>query len=410
MPRVLHVIDSLDTGGTERQLALTLLNSSGARFKHVVCALGDGEALAGTLQRAGIPMYALGRRPRHEPVQTFRQLLAVIRTLQPNLIHASLYYAAVMSRLAGRITSLPVITHLVNTTYEGEWRRDNPRLTAMKVALVQGLDGVTARHFGAWFVAVTEAVRASAIRQLGIPPDRVSVIPRGLQLDHMVAPPPDQVAALRRRLGWTEAYPVILSVGRLVPQKGHRYAIGAMTGVAQRFPETVLAVAGAGYLRNELEQVAQRAGQARRVQFLGERQDIHALLAAADLFVFPSLFEGFGGALVEAMAMGKPCVAARFAGVEEITDGGRTSRLVPAAAPDDLAAAIVQLAEDRAAAKELGAEAEAWARSRFDIRRTAAALERLYAHLLSGHVASEPRDVETPNPGPGNLRPTSHDG
>jgi glycosyltransferase involved in cell wall biosynthesis len=117
---------------------------------------------------------------------------------------------------------------------------------------------------------------------------------------------------------------------------------------------------------------------------LGERTDVPALLAAADLFAFPSLFEGFAGSLVEAMAMAKPAVTAAFAGADELTDGGRTARIVPPADPDALADHLIDLAGDTQAATALSGVAEAWARGRFDVRRTVAALETLYERVASG--------------------------
>jgi glycosyltransferase involved in cell wall biosynthesis len=272
---------------------------------------------------------------------------------------------------------------MVNTIYSPEWRRDNPRLTPRKIAMAQALDRATAR-WSACVVAVTGAVRACGIKHLRIPPRRVVVIPRGLELSRLVTPTAEQTAALRASLGWAGAYPVIVNVGRLVPQKGQRYAVAAMPRVLERYPRARLAIAGEGPLRAELEEMARAAGVADHVQFLGGRTDVPALLAAADLFAFSSLFEGFAGALVEAMAMGKPTVTAAFEGAEELTDGGRTARLVPTADADALAAGLIELAANPVEAASLGEAAESWARSRFDLRRTAGALESLYERVASG--------------------------
>jgi glycosyltransferase involved in cell wall biosynthesis len=383
MIRVLHVIDSLGTGGAERQLAVTLLRFSNAGFQHSVCALGSADTYGEMLRAGGIPVVALNRSPRREAVRTLRGLRGVIDRTAPDLIHVSLYYAGVLGRLAGRLAGKPVVTTLVNTTYEPEWSRDNPRLTPLKVAVVRGIDGLTARWWGTWFVAVTEEVRASAIRQLGISLGKVSVIPRGLELGQFVAPPAADVATLRRELGAEAAFPLILSVGRLVPQKGYRHAIEAMRRIVERFPTAVYAIAGEGTLRPALTRQIHAAGMAGRIRLLGERRDIPSLLAAADLFAFPSLFEGFGGALAEAMAMGKPCVSARFAGSEELTDGGRTACLVPAASPEALAGALIALAAHPEEAAALGEAALAWARSRYDLNETFVALERLYEQVLA---------------------------
>jgi glycosyltransferase involved in cell wall biosynthesis len=384
MITVLHVIDSLDVGGAERQLVAMLLRSDRAQYRHVVCVLGRKTDLATALEAGGITVHALGLSIGREAVRAVGRLRGLVDGLGPDVLHVCLYWSAVVGRIVGRVTRTPVLTSLVNTSYEPEWWLDNPRLTPAKGAAIQWLDAFTARAWGTWFVAITEAVKASAVRQLGIRPERVSVIPRGITEEWLAAPDPHVVEETRRALGWQGAFPTALVVGRLVPQKGHRYAIEAMPEVLTTFPAARLAIAGSGYLRGELEALARRLGVEGQVQFLGRRADVPALAAASDLFVFPSLFEGFGCALAEAMAAGKPSVASRLPALEEVTDGGRVARLVAARSPAALADAVVQLAKDPAGAARLGQEAMAWARSRYDVHASTRAFHDLFAGLCGG--------------------------
>ncbi|MGH2372893.1 MAG: glycosyltransferase [bacterium] len=386
MIRVLHVIDSLDTGGAERQLTTMLVRSDAQRFSHTVCALRGDEPHGARLREARIPVYALHRVPRREIFRTLGDLRALIRQADPDVVHTSLYWADVLGRTAARLEGRPAVTTLVNTTYEHEWRQDNPQLTPGKVAVARALDEITARWGATAFVAISQAVRSSAIRLLRIPPRRITVIPRGLPLDRE-PPSAEQVASLRAQLGWDAAYPVVLTVGRLVPQKGQRYAIEAMTRISKAFPRTVLAMAGEGRLRGELEHLVNSNGQAGRIHFLGERRDVPALLAAADIFVFPSLFEGFGGALLEALGAGRPCVASRIPALEEVTDGGRVALLVDPRAPEALAEAMIRLADDRDLAGRLGREAAAWVHTQFDINTSVRKLEEVLGTVAAGGAA-----------------------
>jgi glycosyltransferase involved in cell wall biosynthesis len=383
MVRVLHIIESLGNGGAEHQLAAMLVRSDHRRFQHAVCALGQADWHRATIRDAGIPVYMLDRVPRREIRRTLKDVRGVLREVDPDVVHTSLYWSGVLGRALTRLTGKPVVTTLSNTTYEPEWRQDNPRLTPAKMYATRWLDGVTARWWGTWFVAISKAVRASAIRQLGISPDRVSIIPRGLEFEKF-SQPTGQVSALRAELGWNDAYPVIVSVGRLVPQKGHRYAIEAMTEVARALPRALLVLVGEGSLHSELEGLARSLGLTDRVRLLGGRHDVPAVLAAADQFVFPSLFEGFGAALIEALAAGRPCVASRIPPVVEVTDDGRVALLVEPRSPGALAAGMIQLGTDRVLAARLGEEAAAWVHQQYDITASIRKFETLLDALASG--------------------------
>lgn len=379
---VLHVIEGLGTGGSEQQLTRFLVRSDMTRFQHVVCTLAQVGRFAVDLEDIGIPVQTLGLRADGEFLRLAAGLWTVVRSVNPDVIHASLYRPAVVSRVVGWLARRPVVTTLVNTSYEPEWMLDNPRLWRSKVRIAQTLDRLTARLGRTLFVAVTEAVKASAVRQLGCPADRIVVIPRGLVVNG--ASGDGDAMSWRVALGWTNAYPVLLNVGRLVPQKGQQYAVRAMPAVLRRFPSARLVVAGEGWLRPELERLIRELGLESHVSLLGERRDVLELMRAADIFVFPSLFEGAANALLEAMAAARPCVASAIPSIVEITDRGRTALLARLRDPEALATQILRLAADRSLAERLGEEGRALVLSRYNIRHSVIALETLYERLVSG--------------------------
>ncbi len=379
--RILHVLEDLDTGGTEQQLAAFLVRSDRERFHHEICVLTEAGRLATSLQNLGIPVHVLGVERNWDLMRAIIRLRRLVRGVAPDIIHTALYRPGVVSRIVGRLNRVPVVTTLVNTTYEPEWRQDNPRLSPWKVALVQGIDTVTSR-WGAMFVALTQAVKRSAVRRLAIPEAKIRVIPRGFGFEDVASPPAASVEALRAELDCTDAYPLVLNVARLVPQKGQQYLIEAMAQVRQTFPRARLIVAGEGWLRDQLEALIREHGLESSVRLLGDRADVPTLLALADIFAFPSLFEGFGVSLLEAMGFGKPCIASDIDVLREVTDGGTKAVIVPSRSVDVLAEAIVRLAKDRTRADQLGAEAMAWVRQQYDARRCARALEDLYSTLV----------------------------
>jgi glycosyltransferase involved in cell wall biosynthesis len=383
--RILHVLEDLDTGGAEQQLMAFLSRSDREYFHHEICVLTEAGRLATSLQTLGIPIHVLRVERNWDLIRAVARLRSLVRHVAPDLIHAVLYRPGVVGRTVGRLCSVPVVTSLVNTAYEPEWKLDNPHLSWWKVSLVQGVDTMTSR-WGAMFVALTEAVKRSAVRRLAIPENKIQVIPRGFAFEDGTVPPAASVAALRAALDCTNTYPVLLNVARLVPQKGQHHLIKAMAQVRQVFPQARLIIAGEGWLRGDLEALIRAHGLESCVRLLGDRADVPALLAFADIFIFPSLFEGFGVSLMEAMGSGKPCIASDIDVLREVTDNGTKALLVPSQSPEALTEAILRLAKDRALAGRLGAEAMEWTRRQYDVRQCVKALEGLYETLIPQHA------------------------
>ena len=162
-------------------------------------------------------------------------------------------------------------------------------------------------------------------------------------------------------------------------------------------------LAGDGPERAALEAQSRRLGLATRVHFLGSRDDVFGLMRSADLVVLPSLRKGHPLALLEALSLGRPCVASRVGGIPEIVESGRTGLLVPPGDPSALAEALSRLCLDRALRAELGDAAARDAKGRFDVRRTVASLEALYRQLLPQSAADS---AAYPSTGPESARVT----
>jgi len=202
-------------------------------------------------------------------------------------------------------------------------------------------------------VAVSQQVKQQSLED-GIQAHKITVIHNGINL------PPDEPidsSAVRAVLGINDNQPFILAVGRVTRQKGFTYLLQAMPQIISRFPNAVAMIAGDGPLREELEQEALALGVAEHVRFLGFRQDVPHLLAAADLFAMPSVFEGFPMVLLEAMVMGKAVVASRVQGVDEILISGENGLIIPPLDPPALAQAIIQLLENPSHAAAMGTTA-----------------------------------------------------
>jgi glycosyltransferase involved in cell wall biosynthesis len=181
--------------------------------------------------------------------------------------------------------------------------------------------------------------------------------------------------------------PLVLSIGRFVAEKGHRHLLEAAARIERTRPGVHWVLVGAGELEAALPREAQALGLASQVHFTGWRDDVPDVLAVADVFVLPSVNEGFGRVVVEAMAMARPVVATAVGGVPEIVRDGETGVLVPASDPRALADTVRSLLDDPARAARLGAAGRACAESRFSLTAHVDAVERVYTEVLGGHAA-----------------------
>ncbi|NJN84052.1 MAG: glycosyltransferase family 4 protein [Caldilineaceae bacterium] len=173
-------------------------------------------------------------------------------------------------------------------------------------------------------------------------------------------------------------------MGRQVYQKGQRFLLDAVGQLAAQRDNLLLIVAGPqGGATAELEQLHAQSGLGDRVRFLGNRTDVPEILAAADLFVFPSLYEGLPGALIEAIALGLPVVASNIAPVAEVVEDRRNALLVPPESSVDLADAIRTLLEERPMAQAFGERSREIFLERFTLERSMERMVELYDRLLN---------------------------
>jgi starch synthase (maltosyl-transferring) len=172
-------------------------------------------------------------------------------------------------------------------------------------------------------------------------------------------------------------------VGRLTRQKGHQYLIEAAAEVVAANPQAHFLFVGEGELREPLQRQAQAAKLSAHIHFLGNRRDIPALLAAAELFVQPSLWEGLSMALLEAMAAAKAIVATTVSGANQVMIPGETGLLAPPGESQALAGAIVKLLEEPMLGQAMGQAAQRRMVSCFSAQRQAQEHLMLFHRLLA---------------------------
>jgi len=380
-PKILFVIDSLGTGGAERNLAEKLPQLRRLGVVTVVVGLRHREeGVQQDLQGQGFDVRILTSLGLMGRVKALRR---IIRTEQPDLIQTVLFHSDLAGRLAAIGTSSKVISRLVNTDYDMV-RLQDPNINRMKFRLARLIDGWTARHLTHHIYANSNAVKTAAMRDLGIPAEKITVIQEGRDAERLGIPGIQRRNQARARLGLEEGQKVLVTIGRQDFQKGQQYLLEAMGLLVANHPDLVLLVAGRlGDVSGELESLRNRLGLQDQVQFLGHREDVPEILAVADLFVFPSFYEGLPGAVIEAMALGLPIVASDIEPVRETVEEGRNAILVKPASAVELASGIEEILKDRQTAQAFGGRSREIFEERFTLEQSMVRLMEFYHQVLS---------------------------
>ncbi|HET9910260.1 MAG TPA: glycosyltransferase [Anaerolineales bacterium] len=223
-------------------------------------------------------------------------------------------------------------------------------------------------------IAVTDGLRTQSIRE-GIRSELVATIPNGIPLS-----PLEKRGAGRflKDLKIPVGYIFLLSVGRLVHEKAYEVLIRALDLVVREYSDVMLAIAGSGVLRAELQGLIDALHLNDKILLLGDRPDVADLMAHADIFVMSSRSEGMPMALLEAMGSGLPVIATQVGGLSEVVEDHLQGILVPAENPQELAKAILELLRDPALRSSLGRSA----RRRIEERYTTERMCRQYEKLI----------------------------
>ncbi len=298
-PLVMHVLPTLEAGGAER-----LVFEIASKLPHEgqdarVVSILRGGPLEATFQEAKIPYVILGRRGL-AGIAACRALVRIMQRERPDIVHTHLYGVAdVWGRLAARIAGVPVI---ISTEHNV-----NPDHGAIKRLVKRALAPITTA-----FVAVSNEVKTYMTVAEHLPAAKIHVILNGIDMSRI------RVRPVRT----ARDVPQILTVGRLVPQKGHAVLLKALALVKGPW---MLKIVGSGPREGELRQLAERLAIAPRVHWLGYRTDVPELLVDADVFCFPSRWEGLGLGFLEAAAAATPIIASDLPVFHEVLSSDEAS-------------------------------------------------------------------------------------
>lgn len=357
-------MNALEIGGAEKFFYDLLKHLSKEKFApQLATVIGNG-ALEKDFEALGIPLHIFGRKRLRYlgGIKQFWQLYCLFKKEKPQIVHTQLFAADLWGRLAAKLARVPIIiTTEQNINYDQSWIRELlKRITY---------------HFADATVAISSAVKRYARYKYKVPKEKISVIPNDVDVEEFekqlalspAAPPPKSV---------------ILTVGRLYEQKGQKYLLEAFAALKDN-KKYELWIAGEGPLRVDLEQQAKELDISEQVKFLGARRDIPVLLSQADLFVFPSLWEGLGIAVLEAAIAKVPIVATAVDGILDIIEDNETGYLVEAGDSEDLQFTMEKMLANPGRAAYMAEAAYQKVKNNFDIKVVARKYEELYLSFLS---------------------------
>ena len=336
-------IDTVAFAGTERHLLDLALGLQGIGVP-VTLACPPESPLTARASALGVSVAAVsrGRAGEARAIRALQGFLCHDRSILHVHNGKTTLQAALALKLGGR-GRIVKTQHFVSPAHAS--------YTGLKASVSEAAHGWVNRRVSG-FLAISEAVRAQMLERGEAPAERIHLVPNGMSGVEASA---EAAAGIRREFGLATNTPLIVCVARLEREKDILTLLRALPEVQASVPQVRLLVAGQGKEQASLKAAAQELGIAGAVQFAGFREDARAIIAAADVFVLPSLEEPFGLVLLEAMALRRPVVATAVGGPLEIVVDGVTGRLVPPAQPASLALALRELLTDLVGRQKMGA-------------------------------------------------------
>ncbi|MFQ5873794.1 MAG: glycosyltransferase [Dehalococcoidia bacterium] len=374
--KVMWLIKGLGTGGAEKLLSSSLPYLDRKTFDYeVTYFLPQKNDLVSEFERAGIPVFCLNLTGPYDLMAVFR-LTRFLRERKPDILHIHLPYSGVVGRIAGRFARVRGIVYTEHN------------VLGMYHPFTRLCNILTYRLHHA-----TITVSGEVLRSLPGGPitDRrtLRTIHCGVDLSAYNAHGAHSDLA-REALGIPPNRHVVGNVAHIRPEKGHRYLLEAAKRVLESCPQVTFVVVGRekveGGVRH-LEELAEHLGIRDRIIFAGFRPDATRVMAAFDVFVLSSLYEGLPVALLEAMALGKPAVATHVGGIPEVVDDRVNGFLVEPRNPEMLAEGIIKLLQDDGLRSRMSQMAMQKIQVKFAIQHMVAAVEQVYASV-GNHTSS----------------------
>ncbi|MGB9735985.1 MAG: glycosyltransferase [bacterium] len=374
--KILYLTTSSKIGGSEQVILAIMENINRDQFDIEVCTLGPRGALHEELDKLKVKNYSLDivkKNWMHIPIG-FYKLYKLLKKENYEILNTWLFHASVAGIFINKFVKIPCVV---------ESRQYADLMYKYNLKIRQTLDRI-ASHEVDHIIACSDGVKKVLMNYERVEPWKITVIYNGTEINKFKPRNIEQRQQIKEKLKVGDKI-VLTFTAHLRPAKGHQYLLEAISKIKNQYPNIVLFLIGDGILMNELTTITKQLDIENNVRFWGYRADIPNFLSATDIYVHPSVEEGFGIAIIEAMAAGLPVIATNVGGIPEIITNGVNGILVPPENPQALADAIVELIEHPDRRKILSEKARQYVELTFNNQTMTKEYAEIYFKLVKDH-------------------------
>jgi glycosyltransferase involved in cell wall biosynthesis len=352
--KVLQIITRIDKGGSAEDIVITAMGLDKERYELTLMSgpvEDPSQDRKKEIEGYGIRHIFIPELVRNinlfKDLMAFLKIYRVLRKEKFDIVHTHTSKAGLLGRLAAKMARVPIIIYTPHGhVFFGYFSSLKTKIFILLEKLASPLADK--------IVALTNGEKEDYIVYKIASERKLAIICSGVDLNRFKELSSDEKRKIKKELGIPENSLVVGTAGRLVPIKGLEFLVEASKIIVSKYPDTYFLFAGDGPLRQSLEKKACRMGVKDNIIFLGWRDDVPKIISIFDIFVLPSLNEGMGRVLVEAMSLGKPIVASEIGGIPDLVIHGKNGFLVPPKNPKELAKYIQILLDNEEKRQKLG--------------------------------------------------------
>ncbi|MDD4956466.1 MAG: glycosyltransferase family 4 protein [Candidatus Omnitrophica bacterium] len=338
------------------------------RYGHKVTVVSGGGELEGKLAEYGVKHHTADILTKQEfSLKVWKAVGAIgelAREEDTQVIHAQTRVTQIISEVVSRRTGIPFVS-----TCHGFFK--HKRISRMLLPA-----------WGNRVIAISNSVKGHLIRDFGVPENKISMVYNGIELARFSGISGRKDATMLREMGLPQDTFVVGTIGRLSPVKGYKYLVEAFSALAAEEPRARMVMVGDGPEKKSLEKQITSLGLAGKVSMVPGGQPPEEYLPMFDIFCSPSMHEGLGLSLMEAMAAERACVASDVGGLSELITDGRDGLLAPPGDVAALAKRLMELAKDDILRKDLAKAARRKAFDNYDIHTSVEKTIEVYQEVL----------------------------